>query len=120
MFCIQCGENNPDQATLCRRCGTQLEKPAVFPSVDSSNVLLPSSPSQIMPVSSEQLSFKAIPGIPATPQSPQQFSFEQSGMSDAPTLRAQYNMPDPPLPPQEAQNWETFGPNQPFEQFSFS
>ena len=137
MFCIHCGENNPDSAIYCRRCGMQLEKRPGFPSPDSSNVPLPPPSLQERPVSSEQLPFEIIPdgqGIPGTPQFPQPAfsppeqvlfpdfptSQEQSGIADAPTLQAQPGVSHPTLPPEEVQNWESFGSSQPFEQFSFS
>jgi tetratricopeptide (TPR) repeat protein len=115
----------------------QLEKPVSFPSPSSSN--LPPAPlsSQEKPVSSEQLPFETIPGgqgIPGTLRSPQAgFSSpeqiplpdfpalqEQSEMLDAPTLREQPGISNPTLPPQEVQNWESFGSSQSLEQFSFS
>src|SRR5258708_29506032 len=102
MFCIQCGEDNPDQASFCRRCGTQLEKQAGFPSPDSSHV------PQIPLSSTEQMPFPNFPTLQA-----------QSEMTDGPTLRAQPNIPNPELPPGEAQSWGVLGSNQPFEQFSF-
>ena len=103
MFCIHCGEDNPDQASFCRRCGTRLEKQAGFPSPDSSHV------PQIPLSSPDPMPFPNFPTLQA-----------QYGIPDGPTLRAQPNISDPALPHGEAQNREVFGSNQPVEQFSFT
>ncbi len=110
MFCIHCGEKNPDSAMLCRRCGMPLEKQPGFTSL---------SPFQqdglVQPARSNQP-----PGYEQIPFSDSSTLQAQPGMSNAPSFKAQPNVPHPTAPLGSAQNWGTSGPNQSFEQFSFS
>jgi outer membrane protein assembly factor BamD (BamD/ComL family) len=98
MFCIHCGEKNPDTAMFCRMCGMPLER-----QVDSPVL---SSPFQ--------------QNVPRLPEANQPLGYEQIPLPDAPTLTAQSDFPHATPPSGNAQNWGNAVPNRPFEQFSFS
>ncbi|HZU70040.1 MAG TPA: zinc-ribbon domain-containing protein [Ktedonobacteraceae bacterium] len=110
MFCIHCGEKNPDTAMFCRMCGMPLEKQVDSPVLSSpfqvnAPVLLEAN----SPTGHEQIPFSDVPTIQA-----------QSGIVDAPTLTARAGFPYATPPSGNAQNGESAGPGQLFEQFSFS
>ncbi|HJT57111.1 MAG TPA: tetratricopeptide repeat protein [Ktedonobacteraceae bacterium] len=81
MFCIHCGENNPDSAMFCPRCGMPLEKHEQLPFPN-----LPFSPTQSnmsdAPTFSGYLSGELQPPVPPAPySSPYQQTYvnQQSG-----------------------------------------
>lgn len=69
MFCIHCGENNPDSAIYCPRCGIKLEKPASFSAADGSGPLQEDQNWELFGSSQsfEQISFSDAQTIPVQP-----------------------------------------------------
>lgn len=110
MFCIHCGEDNPDLASFCRRCGTRLEKQASGPEQPFEQFsfieppALPAQPNvvgspafQAQPITSDPdyLSGGLQPPVPvASYASPYQQSFANQGSGSTPDMQMQMPAPN--------------------------
>src|SRR5258706_2644750 len=105
MFCIHCGEDNPDQASFCRRCGTRLEKQAFGsnqpleqfsftepPTLSTQSNIPGTPPFQAQPGTSDSGYLSGglqSPGLAAPYASPYQQGFANQGSGSSPDMQMQ-------------------------------
>src|SRR5437588_1793457 len=110
MFCIHCGEDNPDQASFCRRCGTRLEKQAFGsnqpfeqfsftqpPTLSTQSNIPGTPPFQAQPGTSDSGYLSGglqSPGLAAPYASPYQQGFANQGSGSSPDMQMQMPAPN--------------------------